>query len=141
MNTEIAPPSVVHQNENDVRLLTGYRRYWLLRLRRCRETCAQQGRCCHQDSFGCGSWTAFGFWALGFGLGFGVATEGVSGETGAAAATAVGAQEKLVISILLETVSPENISRPVSISYNTTPYDQMYARLSTGMPRACSGLM
>ena len=37
--------------------------------------------------------------------------------------------------------SPPNARRPVSISYNTQPNVQMSARLSTGFPRACSGLM
>ena len=41
-------------------------------------------------------------------LGLGVTAEGVTGETGAAAAAAVGATEYPIISILLETVSPEN---------------------------------
>jgi len=40
-----------------------------------------------------------------------------------------------------EPVSPTNGVRPVSISYNTHPYAQMSVRLSTGLPRACSGLM
>ena len=39
------------------------------------------------------------------------------------------------------TVSPVNRRVPVSISKRTTPKDQMSARLSTGLPRACSGLM
>jgi hypothetical protein len=44
-------------------------------------------------------------------LGFGATAEVVTGDAGAAvAAAAVGAQEKLVISILLETVSPESNS-------------------------------
>ena len=41
-------------------------------------------------------------------MGLGVTAEGVSGETGAAAAAAVGSIENPIISILLETVSPEN---------------------------------
>jgi hypothetical protein len=41
-------------------------------------------------------------------LGLGVTTEGVTGETGAAAAAAVGSTEYPIMSILLETVSPEN---------------------------------
>ena len=40
-----------------------------------------------------------------------------------------------------ETVSPWNSRCPVSISYSTTPKAQMSARLSTGLPRACSGAM
>jgi hypothetical protein len=40
-----------------------------------------------------------------------------------------------------ETVSPSNSLRPASISNSTTPNAQMSARLSTGFPRACSGLM
>ena len=43
--------------------------------------------------------------------------------------------------IVSETVSPENTLRPVSISYSTQPNAQMSARLSTALPRACSGLM
>ncbi len=40
-----------------------------------------------------------------------------------------------------ETVSPSNNRWPASISNRTTPNAQMSARLSTGLPRACSGLM
>ena len=40
-----------------------------------------------------------------------------------------------------ETVSPENGRRPQSISKSTHPNAQMSVRLSTGRPRACSGLM
>ncbi len=40
-----------------------------------------------------------------------------------------------------ETSSAAKGRDPVSISYNTTPNAQMSARLSTGLPRACSGLM
>ena len=40
-----------------------------------------------------------------------------------------------------ETVSPSNAPRPVSISYSTQPNAQTSLRLSTGFPRACSGLM
>ena len=40
-----------------------------------------------------------------------------------------------------ETVSPSKQRVPVSISYSTTPKDQMSDRLSTGLPRACSGDM
>ena len=39
------------------------------------------------------------------------------------------------------TVSPSKSRRPVSISHSTTPKAQMSARLSTGLPRACSGDM
>ena len=39
------------------------------------------------------------------------------------------------------TVAPANAIRPASISYSTQPNDQMSARLSTTMPRTCSGLM
>ena len=38
-----------------------------------------------------------------------------------------------------ETVAPSNRRFPVSISHNTTPKAQMSARLSTVVPRACSG--
>ena len=38
-----------------------------------------------------------------------------------------------------DTVSPSNTRCPVSISKRTTPKAQMSARLSTGLPRACSG--
>ena len=38
-------------------------------------------------------------------------------------------------------LSPENGCRPVSISYSTQPNEKMSLRLSTGLPRACSGLM
>jgi hypothetical protein len=40
-----------------------------------------------------------------------------------------------------ETLSPSNARVPVSISYSTQPNAQMSARRSTGLPRACSGLM
>ena len=39
------------------------------------------------------------------------------------------------------TVSPANSERPVSISHTSTPKDHTSARLSTGLPRACSGDM
>jgi hypothetical protein len=38
-------------------------------------------------------------------------------------------------------VSPVNAGVPASISYNTHPNAQTSVRLSTGFPRACSGLM
>ena len=40
-----------------------------------------------------------------------------------------------------ETSSPLKARLPVNISYNTTPKAQMSARLSTGLPFACSGDM
>ena len=40
-----------------------------------------------------------------------------------------------------QTVSPANSRAPVSISKSTTPKAQTSARLSTGLPRACSGDM
>ena len=40
-----------------------------------------------------------------------------------------------------DSVSPENASRPVNISYRTHPNAQISVRLSVGLPRACSGLM
>ena len=43
--------------------------------------------------------------------------------------------------IVSDTVVPVAAGRPVSISYNTQPNDQMSVRLSSGSPRACSGLM
>ena len=46
-----------------------------------------------------------------------------------------------IAAIVSEIVSPRNAGRPVSISYNTQPNAQMSVRLSTGFPRACSGLM
>jgi len=39
------------------------------------------------------------------------------------------------------TVSPEKSARPVNISQTSTPNDHTSARLSTGLPRACSGDM
>jgi hypothetical protein len=39
------------------------------------------------------------------------------------------------------TVARKKGDLPVSISCNTQPKAQMSARLSTGWPRACSGLM
>ena len=38
-----------------------------------------------------------------------------------------------------ETSSPSNARLPVTSSYSTQPKAQMSARLSTGLPRACSG--
>ena len=43
--------------------------------------------------------------------------------------------------IVSDTVAPFAARRPVSISYSTQPNDQMSVRLSSGSPRACSGLM
>ncbi len=40
-----------------------------------------------------------------------------------------------------ETVSPSNALLPASISYRTHPNAHTSVRLSTGLPRACSGLM
>jgi hypothetical protein len=40
-----------------------------------------------------------------------------------------------------DTVSPPKRLRPTSISYSSTPKDQTSVRRSTGLPRACSGLM
>ena len=40
-----------------------------------------------------------------------------------------------------ETVSPLKSFRPESVSWSTTPNAQISARRSTGLPRACSGLM
>ena len=39
------------------------------------------------------------------------------------------------------TVSPSKRRRPVSISNSTTPKAHTSARLSIGLPRACSGAM
>ncbi len=39
------------------------------------------------------------------------------------------------------TVSPSKARFPVSISYSTHPKAQTSVRLSTALPRACSGLM
>jgi len=41
----------------------------------------------------------------------------------------------------LGTLAPAKSGSPVSISSSTAPKAQMSARLSTGRPRACSGLM
>ena len=46
-----------------------------------------------------------------------------------------------IAAIVSERVSPANATRPVSISYSTQPNAQMSVRLSTGLPRACSGLI
>ena len=40
-----------------------------------------------------------------------------------------------------DTSSPSKARRPVSISKSTQPKAQMSVRLSTALPRACSGLM
>ena len=40
-----------------------------------------------------------------------------------------------------DNASPANARLPVSISYSTHPNAQMSMRVSTGWPRACSGLM
>jgi hypothetical protein len=45
------------------------------------------------------------------------------------------------IASVSETSSPVDGRRPVSISYRTQPNAQMSARLSTALPRACSGAM
>ena len=47
----------------------------------------------------------------------------------------------MTFAIVSAIVSPENAARPVSISNSTHPNAQMSVRLSTGLPRACSGLM
>ena len=46
-----------------------------------------------------------------------------------------------IAAIVSEAVSPGNAGRAVNISYNTQPNAQMSVRLSTALPRACSGLM
>ena len=46
-----------------------------------------------------------------------------------------------IAAIVSEIVAPRKASRPVNISYRTHPNAQMSVRLSTGFPRACSGLM
>ena len=46
-----------------------------------------------------------------------------------------------ILAMVSETVSPRNADRAVNISYNTQPNAQMSVRLSTALPRACSGLM
>src|SRR5262249_42360113 len=66
---------------------------------------------CHQDNSGGGErLTACNFCVVDwrFGLGLGVTVKGVTVETGLVAVGAVGAIEDPIISILLETVSPEN---------------------------------
>ena len=57
---------------------------------------------------GCSAACGFRTGGWRFGLGLGVTAEGGTGETDAAAAAAVGATGYPTISILLETVSPEN---------------------------------
>jgi hypothetical protein len=42
---------------------------------------------------------------------------------------------------VVEMSSPSNARRPVSISYSTHPNAQISTRLSTALPRACSGAM
>jgi serine/threonine protein kinase len=51
-----------------------------------------------------------------------------------------GSRSRMAASASL-TVWPANARRPVSSSNRTQPNAQMSARVSTGMPRACSGLM
>ena len=46
-----------------------------------------------------------------------------------------------ITAIVSDVVSPPNARRPVSISYSTHPKAQMSVRLSTALPRACSGDM
>ena len=65
-----------------------------------------------------------------------------SSSGGAAVGSLVqsGSRETIADSVSV-TVSPANGDTPVSISYSTQPNAQMSDRLSTGLPRACSGLM
>ncbi len=49
--------------------------------------------------------------------------------------------ERRIAEMLSETVSPENGCRPVRHSYSTDANEKMSVRLSSGFPRACSGLM
>jgi hypothetical protein len=51
-----------------------------------------------------------------------------------------GSRSRIAASVS-EMVSPANGAHPVSISWSTQPNDQMSVRLSSGLPRACSGLM
>ena len=61
---------------------------------------------------------------------------------GAASGRAVqSGSRSRIATIASDTVSPTNAWRPVSISYNIQPNAQISVRLSTGRPRACSGLM
>ena len=59
---------------------------------------------------------------------------------------AAGSSEKSgsrsrIAAITSDDVSPSKARRPVSISYSTQPNAQMSVRLSTALPRACSGDM
>ena len=62
------------------------------------------------------------------------------GTEGRIAVTLGGAAERCWCT-RLSTVGPVNGGCPASISYKTQPKAQMSVRLSTGFPRACSGLI
>src|SRR5262245_16783935 len=47
----------------------------------------------------------------------------------------------ITYAMVSDTVSPENVCRPESISKRTTPNDQISARRSAALPLACSGDM
>ena len=47
----------------------------------------------------------------------------------------------MILAMMSEARSPANSACPLSISYSTQPNAQISVRLSTGRPRACSGLM
>ena len=65
-----------------------------------------------------------------------------SSTVGGSAGSAVQSGSDLMTSASVsDTSSPSKARRPVSSSNSTHPKAQMSARLSTGRPRACSGLM
>ena len=63
---------------------------------------------------------------------FGGTDAGIAVQSGSDSRTAA---------IVSETVAPGAARCPLNISYSTAPNAQMSVRLSTGSPRACSGLM
>ena len=63
-------------------------------------------------------------------------------EAGVARGRAARSGSRLRIATSVsEAVTPPKARRPESISASTQPNDQRSVRLSTGCPRACSGLM
>ena len=63
-------------------------------------------------------------------------------ETGVAEGSFPKSISPLITSAnISEAVPPVKSCCPVNISNSTTPNDQMSARLSTGLPGACSGLI
>ena len=72
--------------------------------------------------------------------------QGISFELADGSLVASGSADQSGVRSRIDTmvsgsVSPGNATRPVNISYSTQPNAQISDRLSTFLPRACSGLM